>query len=325
MLGGNLGRANHDFGLPGQSDRLAAKNSGEKSMKCVVGVDLESRSLSVIGLLGSLRLDIEETLLLHVTESMDLSVPKGVNGLFSEVDTAYEALVESSKNALTDAERLANQLDLHPRIMLADGFPSTSLTKFAYRSGARLIAVTSMLTGPFDAVFNESVARGLALSAHQSVLIARKDTHTNGPIRAVFASDQSAYCEECAKLLVAFRPLGISHLTLLTVHDQDRHAKHELDSGIANSPVSHENLHKAMIEKGDLMARWLSRHAIPTESRIESGGVNKIIRQVMQDTKADLLIVGARGHSLIQRLLLGSTALHEVVGEPFPVLLLRPS
>ncbi|RYG31629.1 universal stress protein, partial [bacterium] len=46
-------------------------------------------------------------------------------------------------------------------------------------------------------------------------------------------------------------------------------------------------------------------------------------RTTMSETGSDLLILGARGHGLIERLLIGSLALHVVVAEPYSVMVLR--
>jgi nucleotide-binding universal stress UspA family protein len=57
---------------------------------------------------------------------------------------------------------------------------------------------------------------------------------------------------------------------------------------------------------------------------VVEGTVEESIHRVMSDLKADLLIVGSQGHGFIDRIVVGSTSLHEVIGENYPVLLLRP-
>jgi len=44
----------------------------------------------------------------------------------------------------------------------------------------------------------------------------------------------------------------------------------------------------------------------------------------MHSTGAELMVVGAHGKGWIERLLIGSTSLHEVIDEPYNVLVLRP-
>ena len=292
-------------------------------MKCVVGIDLERRSESAIALLGRLQFDVEETTLLHITEPMQLALPYSAYGMFVETDEIYETLQKAGQEVLAEESKTANQLGLHPKSELCEGFPTTALTDFADQLGASIIAVTSTVRSTVSAVFGGSVARGLAISAKQSVLVAREDMPPEGPLRAVFAIDQSPYCSKCIELLAKLGPKGISHITLLTVHEQ---AKHEgLLSRIhtVNTKALIEEADKKLTENGELVAKWLTGNGIPTSSRVETGNVDETIHRVMNETKADLLIVGSQGHGFMDRVLVGSTSLHEVVNERYPVLLLR--
>lgn len=293
-------------------------------MKCVVGVDLEKRSATVIELLGRLQFAIDETVLVHVTEPMQLSLPYSAYGMFAETDEVFETLKRSGAAVLSDANELAYRLNLNPRQRLCEGFPTSSLADYANHIDAKLIAVTSTVRSTIGAVFGGSVARGLVISAHQSILVAREDAMPDEPLRAVFATDQSPYCAECVKQLVEFAPKGISHLTLLTVHER---AKHE---GLL-SLIRHSNAHAALDEaqvnltiRGEEIAHWLCQCGIPTDSKVISGNVDEMIHRVMKETHADLLIVGSQGHGFVDRVLVGSTSLHQVICERYPVLILRP-
>jgi nucleotide-binding universal stress UspA family protein len=60
------------------------------------------------------------------------------------------------------------------------------------------------------------------------------------------------------------------------------------------------------------------------DTQIIPGKPSEIITQAMLDTKADLLILGAKGHSVIERLVLGSVSFDQAIGQhPYPVLILR--
>ena len=293
-------------------------------MKCVVGIDLERRSASAIALLGSLKCAVEETTLLHVTEPLQLALPYSAYGMFTETDEIHETLRQAGQTALEEATQVANEFNLHPKSDLCDGFPAQSLTDCADEIGATLIAVTSTVRSSIGAVFGGSIARGLAITAKQSILVARPDMPPDGPIRAVFATDQSPYCAECLKLLVQMAPKGIAHLTLLTVYER---AKHEsllsLVRGV-NTQATLEDAGRALADKGNELAQWLTDNGIQTASKVVAGDVEETIHKVMDDTNADLLIVGSQGHGFMDRILVGSTSLHAVIGERFPVLLLRP-
>ncbi len=292
-------------------------------MKCVVGIDLERRSASVVALLGRLKFDIEETTLLHVTEPMQLSLPYSAYGMFTETDEIHETLRVAGEAALKEAAQGAQECGLRPVTKLCDGYPTRSLTDFAEQSGAELIAVTSTVRNSIGAVFGGSVARGLAIGAKQSVLVARPDMPADGALRAVFAIDQSPYCIACLRELVAMAPKGISHLTLLTVYEQ---AKHEsmlaLMRGI-DTKSALADAKQRLAEKGDVLAGWMTEQGIVTDSKVIAGDVEETIHKYMAESKADLLIVGSQGHGFIDRMLVGSTSLHQVIGEQYPVLLLR--
>lgn len=293
-------------------------------MKCVVGIDIERHSDSAIALLGRLQFSIEESQLLHVTEIMQVTLPYSAYGVFVETDAIHETLEQLAKDAVEAACKVAQACDLHPKAELCEGYALQSLLDTADESGASLIAVTSTARSTIGAIFGGSIARGLAISAKQSILVARQEATTDGPLRAVFATDQSAYCAECLKLLVEFAPKGISHLTLLTVHEREKHEGilsrfHSVD---AKSAL--EDADRSLEEKGQTTAQWLSDQGIPTESKIVAGSVEESIHEVMEEMQADLLIVGSQGHGFMERVMVGSTALHEVIGEKYPVLLLRP-
>ncbi len=293
-------------------------------MKCVVGVDLERRSPAAIRLLGRLQCAIDETLLLHVTEPMQLAIPYSAYGMFAETESVYDTLRRSGEMVLSEANLEADLLNLRPTTMITDGYPISSLVEISDQFGAGLIAVASTVKGVFGALLGASVARGLAISAKQSILVARDDPLVDKPVRAVFATDQSAYCARCLKLLISFAPKGLSHLTLLTVKDKPKHDLHLIGTRQPSGPSAVADVRNPLETGGEAMAMWLSMHGIPTDSRVEAGHVDETIHRVMQEMNADLLVVGSQGHGFAERLMIGSTSLHEVIGERYPVLLLRP-
>ena len=294
-------------------------------MKCVVGIDLERRSASIIALLGRLQFGVEETTLLHVTEPMQLTLPYSAYGMFTETDEIYNTLREAGEGALKDAAEEAKAVGLHPKTDLTEGYPTRSLIDCARENGAGLIAITSTVRNALGAVFGGSVARGLAIAAKQSVLVARPELPTDAPLNAVFAIDQSPYCIECLKLLISMAPKGISHLTLLTVYEK---AKHEsmlaLMRGV-DMKMTTEDTAKGLADKGEELARWVTEQGIQTTSKVIPGDVDETIHKFMTESQAGLLIVGSQGHGFMDRMIVGSTSLHQVISEHYPVLLLRPS
>ena len=60
-----------------------------------------------------------------------------------------------------------------------------------------------------------------------------------------------------------------------------------------------------------------------TDWSVLQGNVTEVISAAMKRTGADLLIIGAHGHGFLERLVMGSTAMHVVGNEPWNTLVLR--
>lgn len=297
-------------------------------MKCVIGVDLEKHCSSAISLLGRLQFSRMECVLVHIVEPISLTMPYSAYGMLVETDQIFDTLREAGQTVLATTLEDARNAGLPASTKVFDGYPSTSLVDFANDEKAQLVAVTSTNRSSLGAILGGSVARSLAIHSRQSVLIARNqpDAEPIGdrPLRAVFATDQSGYCEACMHLFKQFGPKGIGHITVLTVHDQ-AHQESILSLfptyDVANAV---ESVNTVMKDKAAKIAHYFSDMGICSNSLVVAGDVEAVIREVMNDTKSDLLILGSQGHGFIDRLMAGSTAIHEVIAEPYPVLLLRP-
>ena len=294
-------------------------------MKCVVGIDIERRCASAIGLLARLRFPNLETQLLHVEGTLQLSLPYSAYGMFVETDQIYETLHAVGEEILAESQKEAKGLNLDCSTELSEGFPIQSLLDTADETGADLIAITSTARSTLGAVFGGSVARGLAIAGKHSVLVAREAPASEGPLRAVFATNQSPFCDECIKLLAQWAPKGLSHITLLTVHEKEKH--HGILSRLhgVDASAAVEQADQTLTAKGEATAKWLTEQGIPAEFKIVDGEIEEAIHHTMQEDNAELLIVGSQGHGFVERVMVGSTALHEIISEQFPVLLLRPA
>ncbi len=197
----------------------------------------------------------------------------------------------------------------------------------AEETGADLIAVDGHEYSPLVAAIIGSVARGLLLGAKQSVLLAKSsDAPLDRPIRAVLATDHSEYADACWEKLIHFWPRGIEHLTILTAYPEDRLKALEPmlpPMGISASCAVHE---QACARNEALLTR-LSDCFHPScttlDSVVSSLPVHDAIATQMQASRADLLILGAKGHSFIERLTVGSVALREALTLTQSVLVMR--
>ena len=292
-------------------------------MKCLVGIDTEGRYEEVLDLLGKLKFEIEETTLLHANEPLQVSYPYSAYGMFCETDELAAILQKVGNDALFSATEFAEKLNLHPKPVSIEGFPINSLNEMAANRSIDLIAVTSSVRSSVGAFFGGSVARGLVINSKQSLLVARQGFNTDHPLKVVFATDQSPYCGECMKALIKMVPKGITEMTVLTVYER---SKHESVLALMRGGNKQETLDQTaakLTAKAEELAKWLTENGIPSISKLVSGNVEETIHNFMHQSKADLLIVGSQGHGFLDRLVIGSTSLHQVTGEQYPVLVLR--
>jgi nucleotide-binding universal stress UspA family protein len=121
-----------------------------------------------------------------------------------------------------------------------------------------------------------------------------------------------------------FAPQGISHLTILTAYPRSyTEAIRAFLPEFITDPAAW--IQGSIEKRSTEIATQLALLGTKIEVRVSDGEPNAAITQAMRQTEADLLILGSRGHGGLERLLLGSVAFHQVIGEPYSTLVLRPA
>ncbi|MBC8135494.1 MAG: universal stress protein [Fibrella sp.] len=244
-----------------------------------------------------------------------------------EIDRQEEA---DARATLTAASAYFTPEDGKCAIHIHHGSPVGVLMEHADASHTDLIAVNAAHQGAVLAFLTGSVARGLVTGAEQSVLLARGNLGVEGDtshrVRAVLATDHSPYMNRCIDLLLRFRPQGLEHITVLTAYPED-----SLDSiqsylpNLAVSPAA--SLRRDLEERNHSLVRRLTDAFRPlsttVSSQVSGEPVECAITRTMEGTGADLLIVGAQGHTLMERLTLGSVSFRQAMTAPYSVMVLR--
>lgn len=291
-------------------------------MRIVVGIDGRKGDVMAARMLRRLRFPAREVDLVHAVSPVtwwagDLAVSAEL------AQETLDAQKRTGESVLSEAgERFAG---LAPLVSpyLEYGAAADRLVLHAQERNADLIAVGGHQRRALSAFLAGSVGRGLVVSAPESLLVVKGSIPEEGPIRAVLATDHSDYALRCVESLLAFAPEGIGFLTILTAFPRE-----EMDALRAHLPDVASGAADAVLDslraKGEhLRARLSPLVGDQSEVRVEDGYPDEVIPAVMAQTHADLLIVGARGHGWLDRLTLGSVSFHQVVGEPYPVLVLR--
>jgi nucleotide-binding universal stress UspA family protein len=284
-------------------------------MRILIGIDVtESEERPpVLALLDRLDLPANHPTLIHavtpvLTEGWHLSPLLG----------AAEA-ERRERRAVIQAERHLEALDPEAAHRVIVGKPAAVLLEEANRSDAALVAVNASNRGTLETLFTGSVARAIASAAPQSVLLARPSEKT-GPLHAVLATDHSDYATQCLEVFTRLAPRGVEKLTVLTAFPES-YADDITEAALGAATQEWE--HRCHAIAGQLHGRIGTSETV-FESRVIAGRARKVLTDFMTESGADLLILGAKGYSLIERLALGSVSFEQAVGgHPWSTLILR--
>lgn len=296
------------------------------TMRTLIGVDHDDLYIPALDLIARLRFDGNHVTLGHVEPSVGPQLgPAPIVYDFRDAAELEEAQKKGGQAILRTASDLARNAGLSDGLMTAYavGSTSTTLMHLAEEHRSDLLAIGSAKRGPLGSFFLGSVGRALAIGANFSFLVGRGEPRS-GPVRAVFATDHSEYAARCFRRLLDMKPQGIRRLTIVTATDpaSEAHAVKALGD-VGGEPYALSMVESRYRETGTEMMRLCQERGCEAEYRLVEGHPVDVIRDAMEQTDSDLLILGARGHGLMKRVLIGSLALHMVVAEPFSVMVLR--
>ncbi|RYG43009.1 hypothetical protein EON79_17815 [bacterium] len=294
----------------------------EATLKTIVGIDSGRAYVPALRLLGRLRFKGNESILVHVESPIGIvynPVPLAYD--YGDEAAAERQARELGKTLLQQAQSDARDAGLEDdsKTIYAIGTSSGRLMDLADEENADLVAIGSRRQNSMESFFLGSVGRALAIAAHQSFLVARGKVDASGPVRAVFATDHSEYADRCFEKLLEMGAQGLGHVTVMTATEPAMGITYSggvIPDGVASIQEGH-------MERGARLVARLAERGIQADFRLVPSAAETALRATMDETGSDLLILGARGHGLLERLLIGSLALHAVVAEPYSVLILR--
>jgi nucleotide-binding universal stress UspA family protein len=294
-------------------------------MRIVVGVDGEGASESALAWVQSLQFTQPQVILASVVEPPRPPVV-GVVAPFSE--EAYlqsvQAQTEALQARLTNAQQRLQAHGIAAETTLLHGHASAKLLELADARDADLIALGATRKGALQALLVGSVVRAALTHARQSLLIAHTPPPADKPTHAVLATDHSEYNYRCLERLVQFAPQGIRRIAITTAFDLDEET---LQSLTRTAPAVQQSGVEWIIEQLHERNRQVCERLRPLNAACESVVVEGLpipaIREAMRETESQLLILGAKGHSLLERLSLGSVSYHFAIGEAVNLLILR--
>lgn len=208
---------------------------------------------------------------------------------------------------------------------ILDGHPAQAITTQAATGAHDLIVLgTRSLSGLRRRVIG-SVSGKVARYAETSVLVAR----TGGPIRQILLGyDASPDADEALDLVARLPLKGDPQAIVCSAFDVVR----PLSSGLAPTMVAqvrvayHDSLRwaqEAAVAMAASAAQRLRDRGVTATARAVQGPAHEQLAILASESGADLLVVGSRGLSAIQRFFLGSTSAALVTRPPTSVLVAR--
>ncbi len=311
-------------------ERVDSRSSLARSlagMRTLVGIDADELYIPAMKLLGRLNFAGNHVTLAHVDAPPGAVLnPSPLVYAYYDVAELEARMRNAGENLLDEAADCGKKCGLGAGIETeyALGHSSVTLMSLADVHQADLVVVGSGRLGPLGSFFLGSVGRALAINGKQSFLVGRNDDGRDGPVSAVFATDFSEYAERAFLRLLDMNPQGLGKVTLVTATDPKMETQLARETGVYNNSANPlTEIEQRMRECGERMVGRLKARGIEAEFKLVEGHAAETVRDTMSETGSDLLILGAQGHGLIERIFIGSLALHQVVAEPYSVLVLR--
>jgi nucleotide-binding universal stress UspA family protein len=295
-------------------------------MKLLVGIDETRRHCAAFNLIARLQFPDPKVELVYVSPSAANIASAYTAYIAVDVEGVMEELRDGGQKLLDAAQDEACARGLVTQTVLGFGNPAQTLASVADEHKAEVVALSADPRGTLHRLLVGSVPQSLAIAAHQSVLVARGcSVKGAGPVRAVFATDHSDYANAALEKFLRWAPKGLGHVRVVTAYVT---MGHEVATTGSREAVRADEIDRFVNDrvaaKTAEIAERFRADGIEADSRAVRGHPNQVIRDAMEEAGADLLILGARGHGLWDRMTLGSTALHQMMAENYSMLIVRP-
>jgi nucleotide-binding universal stress UspA family protein len=291
-------------------------------MRILVGVDLEGSYEPALHLIARLGFPGPSVTLIQAAPpalTMLPAFPMDPTAVAS-IEQTFE---DGGKAALARATEIANSLGLSTDCHFCFGGAAESLNDYSERLKADLVAVRTIHHGAWQSEMMGSVARGVLIGGHASLLVVKDEPETGEPFDACFAVDGSELTSAYLERLMAMAPKGIKTIHVVSAWGLGSKGQELLHHALGDFAELTAKLEHAAQRSVDMAREQLEAAGFATKGHVVAGHPNPVLHNTMKMTGAHLLIVGSHGHGFAERLFVGGITLHQIVSEPYPVLVLR--
>ena len=230
--------------------------------------------------------------------------------------------VEKANEFLPRVKQHIQDLGVDPNYISTDvtiGNPRYELVNLSDSRDATLVCVDANIAKPIERFVLGSTAATVIAGVKASVLVSRKRSRT-GDLRVVIGVDHSNYCNAALRKFIGWMPRGIAHIDLVTVFNPDdaRGTDIGVDSFDTIGAIR-ERLHDHLAQT----ERFMKRVTQDVQLHVMEGRPATVLVDAAVRFDADLLVVCAKGHGLLERITLGSTSTQVIDSPKISVLVLR--
>ena len=232
--------------------------------------------------------------------------------------------VEKANEFLPKVKQHIQDLGVDPNYLSTDvtiGNPRYELVSPSDSRDATLVCVDANIAKPIERFVLGSTAATVVAGVKASVLVSRKRSRT-GDLRIVIGVDHSNYCNAALHKFIGWMPRGIAHIDLVTVFNpvDARSTDIGVDSFDTIGAIR-QRLHDHLAQA----ERFMKRLTQDRQLHVMEGRPATVLVDAAERFDADLLVVCAKGHGLLERITLGSTSTQVIDSPKTSVLVLRNS
>lgn len=263
----------------------------------LVATDLSARSDRAIARAAELAARFRARLtMLHVVDE-DLPAPI----LADEASDAQTALAEI-------AQAVQETHGLRVEIVVRAGHPAGAIAALAEEEGADLVVMGAHRRRILADIFVGTTIERVIRSAKVPVLMA--NAASPAPHVAILAaidfSDNSLHAVRTARALGLLEGARLTLLHAFTAPAKDMMRHAGVEERLVQGHVSEESL--AARRKLEAFRASLDLDPARVSTRIEEGAPESVVDGAIAETGADLLVIGTRGATGLDRVLMGSVA-----------------
>jgi nucleotide-binding universal stress UspA family protein len=272
--------------------------------------------------------------IVHVVAPINYALADPINYLAFGIEPLEvdRMVAERDKDANRSvAEAMASLSGTYPcQTMVLFGQPAYEILKYSDEQQVDIIAINAGYTESEGvAAVMGSVSCALVAGASQSVLVARNIRNrieAKNPLRVVFATDHSDYANRCFEEFLRLAPTGIGHLAVICAYPKDSLGAMQMilpPKGVNIANIVHKEL---TVQNETMLAQAHERlvtRVLSTASYVLPDPVYTAIDHVMEAEEGDILVLGAKGHGLLERLTMGSVSMHQAIAGKYSTLIIR--